>query len=73
MRPRELLFKIRAEMVKYVQRHTGPNRKKRREELKMSRLERKKGPARARPKNWNRDKHRRRAEQKRRRKQSWKA
>ena len=57
------------EEVKY----TGPNRKKRRETdaAYKKEVKRKKGPAKAKPKNGHRDKHKHRKEQKRRRKQSW--
>ena len=56
---------------KYIEEFTGPNRAKRRREEAAAKLElrTKKGPAKAKPRNWRR---KLRKYQKARRKQSWK-
>ena len=56
---------------KQLKEFTGPNRAKRRREEAAAKLELRAHPPKAKPRNWNRDKHKRRKEQKARRKQSW--
>lgn len=57
-------------VLKYFIKHEGPSRRPRRAEEAAARKGN--GLKKAKPRNWNRDKHERRKEQKRRRKQSWK-
>jgi hypothetical protein len=52
----------------YFKEHEGRSRKTRR---MLAVTARPRGAAKTKPRNWNRDKHERRKEQKRRRKQSW--
>lgn len=73
MRPRDIVRRLKNKTLKYIVEFTGPSRKKRREEIAKSRRDRLgRGPKRMKPKNWHRDKHKRRKAQKERRKQLWK-